>query len=190
MNRATDVSVPNSDSKRSISGVRARIFKSAWMMLVWMNGNVFIRYAARRKPMISQRATEEQTFIRAATGATGATEQDLPENIDSWSGIKAPQPLMSHTDWNPTISAAMMRNTTTRVNRGSRRMNDRARAVLKDVIVGDIGLPGQSRSARRGEEVFPRCAEARILRRRLGAGALRALTVGLGPARSRRDRAE
>ena len=44
---ARDVRVPNSASKRSMSGVRARMLNSAWKKLRWIKGNVFNRYTAR-----------------------------------------------------------------------------------------------------------------------------------------------
>lgn len=42
--RANDVSVPNSASNRSMSGVKAMVLKRAWKKLRWSKGKVFSRY--------------------------------------------------------------------------------------------------------------------------------------------------
>ena len=47
-NRAKLVRVPYSDSKRSSSGVRARILRMVWKMLRWMKGKVLTRYTISR----------------------------------------------------------------------------------------------------------------------------------------------
>ena len=150
MKRATDVSVPYSDSKRSRSGVRARMFMSVWKRLRWMSGKVFVRYTEALDEIsvkFNGNICVKNRELRPKI-ITALVLKDSQVVIPVLSGMRAPHSFTSHADCRLKTQNRTMTRIIARVKSGNRKTYDLARSVLKLETLGVAIVTGRADETR------------------------------------------